>query len=98
MAQKPLVLVCEAESFARMMQLLFDPRAQPERRAALADFFAHDLPDFDGWCERVRSAVPRLIPSDVRLVSSDAELRANLKDADALLVEALHVTRDTLVL
>ena len=35
-----------------MMQLLFDPREQPERRTALADFFAHDLPDFDGWCDR----------------------------------------------
>lgn len=94
--RKPPVLVCEAETFGRMSQLLFDPKEDAARMNALTDFFAHDVPDFAGWCERVRRSLPQLNPSDVRLIKTDAELDASLPDADALLIESFQITRERL--
>lgn len=95
--RKPPVLVCEAETFGRMAQLLFDPKEDAAAMtAALADFFAHDVPDFKGWCERVRRSLPQLDPSDVRLIKTDAEFDANLPEATALLIESFEITRERL--
>ena len=41
-------------------------------------FFAHDEPDFDGYCQRVRKRVGGLFPRDVRLVETQEEMRAAL--------------------
>ena len=68
-ASMPIVVV-EDDPFPRLIQVLLDPQTSAERRAAFADFMAHDLPDFDGWCERVRRNAPGLYPAAVRLVSS----------------------------
>ena len=86
---KPPVLVCESDAFGRITQLILDPRQDDARNHALADFFAHDVADFDTWCERVRANVGNLAPSDVRLVKTESELDAHLAEADALLVESL---------
>ena len=70
---------------------MLDPRTSAERHAAFAEFVAHDEPDFAGWCERLRSSVPGLAPADVRLVTSQDELRRELPGAAAVIVEALAV-------
>jgi hypothetical protein len=44
----PNVVVVEDDRFLRIVQLVLDPNANPERFAAFADFFAHDEPDFAG--------------------------------------------------
>src|SRR4051794_4940579 len=88
----PPVLVVEDDVFLRLIGIVLDPATAPERLAAFADFFAHDEPDFVGWAARLRAAVPRLASADVRLVDSEDALRANLADADALVVEGLPVT------
>jgi phosphoglycerate dehydrogenase-like enzyme len=85
------VIVVEDDPFPRMLQVMLDPAASGERFAALADFFAHDLPDFAGWCERLRGNAGKLFPADVRLVSSQDELTAKLPDASALVTESLAV-------
>jgi phosphoglycerate dehydrogenase-like enzyme len=85
------VIVVEDDPFTRLIPLVLDPNASEERRAAFADFMSTDEPDFIGWCERVRSASQNIYPADVRLVESEDEMRANLKDCVALVVESFRV-------
>jgi phosphoglycerate dehydrogenase-like enzyme len=83
------VLAVEDDRFLRVVEAALDPKASPERLAAFADFFAHDEPDFAGWCAKVRQTAKNLYPADVRLVATQEALRANLAEADALIVESL---------
>ena len=84
-------LVVEDDRFLRVVGIVLDPNTPPERSAAYADFFAHDEPDFDGYCTRVRARVGRLFPREVRLVETQAEMRAALPGSPALVVESLRV-------
>ena len=90
------VIVVEDDPFTRLIPLVLDPNAGEERRAAFADFMSTDEPDFAGWCARVRKGSAALYPAEVRLVASEEEMRANLKDCVALVVESFRVTRDDL--
>ena len=90
----PPVLVIEDDRFLRVVEVVLDPKASEERRAAYADFFAHDEPDFDGWCVKLRQRVPKLYPAEVRMVEDQDALRNNLADANALIVESLSVGAD----
>lgn len=85
------VIVVENDPFPRMLQVVLDPAAPAERYNAVADFVAHDLPDFAGWCERLRASAAALYPADIRLVSSQEELLAQLPAASALVTESLTV-------
>ena len=93
---RPPVIVVEDDPFTRLIPLVLDPNASKERRAAFADFMSTDEPDFAGWCARVRAKSPGLYPAEVRLVESEEEMRANLKDCVALVVESFRVSRDDL--
>jgi glyoxylate reductase/D-3-phosphoglycerate dehydrogenase len=88
---KSPVLVVEDDFFLRMVGIVLDPQTGAERTAAFTDFFAHEEPDFAGYCRRVRERVPGLFPAAVRLVDTPADLRAALSGAHALIVEALPV-------
>jgi phosphoglycerate dehydrogenase-like enzyme len=92
----PPVIVIEDDRFLRVVEVVLDPKASGERRAAYADFFAHDEPDFDGWCAKLRLRVPKLYPAEVRMVEDQDALRKNLADANALIVESLSVGADEL--
>ena len=59
--------------------------------AAFSEFFAHELPDFTGWCEGLRARIGRLYPSDVRLVADEAELLASLPGTEVAVVESLAI-------
>lgn len=85
------MIVVEDEVFTRLIGVVLDPRTSPERIEAFREFVAHDEPDFAGWCARVRATVPELVPSDVRLVSTQAELREALPDATSVVVESLTI-------
>jgi phosphoglycerate dehydrogenase-like enzyme len=85
------VIVLEDDPFLRMIGILLDPNTPAERMAAFADFFAHDEPDFAGYCERVRRRVGNLFPAEVRIVETQEEMRAALPGARALVVESLEV-------
>jgi phosphoglycerate dehydrogenase-like enzyme len=95
MAQNAVIVV-EDDPFPRMLQVMLDPTASSEQFAALSEFFAHDLPDFAAWCARVRQNAGALYPAQVRLVSSQDGLRANLPDAAAVVTESLTIGRDEL--
>jgi phosphoglycerate dehydrogenase-like enzyme len=91
------VLVVEDDQFLRMFQVILDPRCTQERHEAFAFFFSHDLPDFDGWLERVRDVAGLLNPAEVRLVNTTDELRAALDGAQVLVVESLEVGPDDVI-
>src|SRR5262249_41125951 len=85
------VLVVENDVWARLIGVVLDPTTSPERFAAFADFMSPDLPDFRGWCDRVRGRAPSLYPSEVRLVSSREELHSALGPAQAIVTESLRI-------
>jgi phosphoglycerate dehydrogenase-like enzyme len=87
----PPVIVIEDDSFLRVIRIVLDPAAPDNLVKAFAHFCAHDLPDFNRWCERVRRRFPHLYPADLRLVGNQEELLANVPGAHALVVEALGV-------
>jgi phosphoglycerate dehydrogenase-like enzyme len=97
MSARP-VIVIEDDPFPRVLQVILDPATTAERRDAFAHFMAHDVPDFAGWCAETRARVPSLYPAEVRLVNTQEELRANLPDADAVIIESLTIGADELAL
>src|SRR5262249_26208731 len=89
-------LVVEDDRFLRVVAIVLDPNTSPERTAAYADFFAHDEPDFDGYCQQVRARAGKLFPREVRLVETQNEMRAALPGSPALVVESLRVGKEEL--
>jgi len=90
-ASPRLKFVVENDSFLRLIQVVLDPTAPPERIEAFAHFCKHDLPDFRGWCAKVRSQAQNLCPAEVRLVDNQADLLGNLSGATVVVVEGLTV-------
>jgi phosphoglycerate dehydrogenase-like enzyme len=85
------VVVVEDDPFPRLIQVILDPVAPPERVAAFAHFFAHEEPDFIGWRERLRKRLKRLYPAEVRLVSDPESLLAAMPGAGVVVTESLTV-------
>ncbi len=85
------ILVVEDDPFPRMLKAFLDPTIEPQRLAALADFFAHDLPDFAGWLAQLRAIAGPLYPADVRLVANQDELRVQLPEASVVITESLGI-------
>ena len=82
-------LVVEDDPFLRLLGVILDPATDPERIVAYADFFAHDLPDFEGWLSQLRDRLPKLFPAEVQLVDSSEALRSALNDTDFAVMESL---------
>src|SRR5262245_19580498 len=94
-ADRPIVVV-EDDPWTRLIGVVLDPTTSEQRRAAFADFMAHDEPDFPGWCDGLRARAGELYPAEVRLASSPTDLRANLPPAPALVVESFSVGTEEL--
>ena len=92
------ILVVEDDPFLRLVGIVLDPATSAERRAAYADFFAHDEPDFDGYLARVRARIGTFFPCQVKLVDTLADMHASLPGARGLIVESLPVGADELAL
>ena len=92
----PNLIVAEDDGFLRVVQIVLDPNVSGGRVAAYTDFFAHDEPDFAGWCATVREKAGKLYPAEVRLVDTQEEARANIADANAAIVEGLSVGAEEL--
>jgi phosphoglycerate dehydrogenase-like enzyme len=88
--RRPVVVV-EDDPFPRLIQVILDPTTPAARLAAFCHFFAHEEPDFAGWCERLRARLKRLYPAEVRLVPDQAGLRAALPGATAVVTESIAV-------
>src|SRR5215470_6495967 len=96
MNANPPLIVVEDDPWTRLIGVVLDPTTSEERRAAFADFMSPDEPDFARWCDALRARTGKLYPSEVRLVASQTDLRANLAPARALVVESLAVGREEL--
>jgi phosphoglycerate dehydrogenase-like enzyme len=87
---RPIVVV-EDDPFPRLIQVILDPATPPARIAAFSHFFAHELPDLEGWCGRQRARLARVHPAEVRLVADQDALRAAMPGAAVVVVESLAV-------
>ncbi len=85
------VIVVEDDPFPRLIQVILDPDTPTARVDAFSHFFAHELPDFKGWCERLRARLGNLYPAQVRLVADQAALLAGLPGAGIVVTESLRV-------
>ena len=97
MQYRPVVVV-ENDPFPRLLQAFLDADDVPQRTSAIADFVAHDIPDYAGWLKQARARAAGLYPADVRLVETQDELRASLEHADAVVAESLAVGPEELAL
>jgi phosphoglycerate dehydrogenase-like enzyme len=86
----PKILV-EEDHFLKILSVILDPHTPQAHKNAIARFFAHDVPDFEGWCERLRARIPGLFPSEIIYVDGQADLAAAISDADAVIVESLRI-------
>jgi phosphoglycerate dehydrogenase-like enzyme len=87
-------IIVEQDAFMRMFVPMLDPTASQEWFDAVADFFAHDVPDFAGWVENMRQLVPALYPARVSLAEDQAHFRSLLGDADGCIIESLSFGQD----
>ena len=92
------VVVAQDDVIIRTVQVVLDPETPAERRAAFADYFSIDVPDFDSWLERVRAQVPGLYPATVRMAGDREAFHAALPDADAAVIESLSMGEAELAL
>lgn len=92
------VLVVEDDPFLRLLGVILDPSTSGERIAAFADFFAHDLPDFDSWLRQLRGRLNRLYPATVHLVDDSETLHKLLPQADLAVLESLRFGAEEIAL
>jgi phosphoglycerate dehydrogenase-like enzyme len=83
------VVVAQDDVIIRTVQVVLDPDTPAERRAAFADYFSVDVPDFDSWLAHIRAQVPGLFPATVHMVKDQDAFHAALPDADAAVIESL---------
>jgi len=88
---KPPKIIVEMDVFTRLFDVILDANCKPDLLAAFADFFAHDVPDFEGWLSQVRQQCVRIFPSRIIFVDSVEALHRELPDADAVVVESLPI-------
>lgn len=85
------IIVVEDDRVLRFLDVLFEPRLDPARATALADYFAHEKLDLGAWKDAVRERSPGMFPSTIRWVTGQDALREALRDADAAVVEKLAI-------
>lgn len=90
-ASRPPLIVIEDDPFTRLIQIALDPAVSAERVAAFGHFFAHELPDFPGWCARLQARLGSIRPARVELVTSQEALAAGMRGATAAIVESLEI-------
>ena len=89
-------IVVEDDHFLKILGVILDPTTPEPHREAVCRFFAHDVPDFLGWCEQLRARIPGLYPVEVVFVADQEELAAKIREADAAIVESLIIDRSVL--
>ena len=77
--------------FTRLFDVILNKDCNQDLVAAFTDFFAHDVPEFESWLIQVRQQCVRIYPSNIVFVESIEALHRELPDADAVVVESLHI-------
>ena len=81
-------ILVESDHFLKILAVMLDPETPDEHRRAVADFFAHDVPDFLSDCEKFGAKIPGLYPARVTFAEDQADFEAKLPDADVVIVES----------
>ncbi|CAN0570692.1 unnamed protein product, partial [Laminaria digitata] len=84
-------IVAEDDVIIRTSQVILDPETDPERYAAIADYYHVDVPDFDGWVNKVRAAIPNLYPTTYEMYGDQESFRAALGEADGIVCEGFTI-------
>src|SRR5262252_1662687 len=84
-------IVIEEDHFLKIVPVVLDPATPDGHRRAVADFFAHDEPDFLDWCSRLQQRLPGLYPAEVIFAADEADLAAKIADADGVVVENFRI-------
>jgi lactate dehydrogenase-like 2-hydroxyacid dehydrogenase len=84
-------IVIEEDHFLKIVPVVLDPATPEAHRRAVADFFAHDEPDFLGWCGRLQQRLPGLYPAEVIFAADEADLAMKIVDADGIVVESFRI-------
>ena len=84
-------IVIEEDHFLKIVPVVLDPATPEPHRHAVADFFAHDEPDFLGWCNRLQQQLGGLYPAEVIFAADEADLKTKMRDADGVVVEGLRI-------
>jgi phosphoglycerate dehydrogenase-like enzyme len=90
------VIVAQNDPIIRALQVVLDPKTDPERQAAIADYYSVDITDFEDWRAKLRARLPGAFPAVMRMVDDQDELIRTLADADAVVVESLKIGRNEL--
>jgi phosphoglycerate dehydrogenase-like enzyme len=89
-------IVFEEDHFLKIIPVVLDPATTEPHRRAVAAFFAHDEPDFLGWCGRLQQRLGGLYPAEIVFAADGAELAEKIADADGVVVESLRIDAATL--
>src|SRR5215475_12534711 len=84
-------IVIEEDHFLKIVPVVLDPATPQAHRDAVADFFAHDEPDFLGWCSALQQRLPGLYPAEVTFAAGEADFKTKIANADGVVVESLVV-------
>jgi phosphoglycerate dehydrogenase-like enzyme len=97
MASERPIIVVEDDRFLRLIQVILDPSTPTDRVNAFKHFMAHDEPDFQGWCKRLRERLRHIYPAKIRLVVDQANLNESLPQAQVAVVEGLEIGEKEIV-
>src|SRR3954451_4972400 len=97
MASERPIIVVEDDRFLRLIQVILDPGTPTDRVNAFKHFMAHDEPDFQGWCKRLRARLRHIYPAKIRLVVDQANLNESLPQAQAAVIESLAIGEKEIV-
>jgi phosphoglycerate dehydrogenase-like enzyme len=84
-------IIIEEDHFLKIVPVVLDPGTPEAHRRAVADFFAHDEPDFLAWCGRLQRRLPGLYPAEVIFAADEPGLAAKIPNADGVVVESLSI-------
>lgn len=84
-------IVIEDDHFLKIVPVVLDPTTPEPHRQAVAEFFAHDEPDFLGWCRWLQQRLPGLYPAEVVFAADPADLADKMAAADGVVVESLRI-------
>jgi phosphoglycerate dehydrogenase-like enzyme len=89
-------IVVQDDKILRFLEVILDPGVSTERVDAFRDYLSFDVPDPDAWFDEQRRLAAAIYPSTVRLIEDEADLRAALPGADAVVSESFRIAADDL--
>ena len=89
-------IVVQDDKILRFLEVILDPGVSAERVDAFRDYLSFDVPDPDAWFDEQRRLAAAIYPSTVRLIEDEADLRAALPGADAVVSESFRIAADDL--